>query len=380
MKEHRVRWLLACVVFLTTTVRLPAQSPSAPITQQPEASVPQAPEMKIRARVLLVNTFATVVNGKGQLVANLDEKDFQVTDNGVLQKIAYFDLGRTPLSLVFLIETSSRIEPLLSAMRQTGIIFGDTVMGPDDEAAVVGFNDSVDNLADFTTDHKVIQDTINKLKVGTERSKLFDAMAVGVEMLSSRVEMQPMVDLRERRLVIVIMSEATDFGSETRLDTVLRRAQLSNITIYSVGIPTTLAELEAPPKDVRPHLSPEGTFLLPRMPGIVQIPSTEDTRNGYGNLMNLNVWAVRNVKDKITGHALQIAASGTGGHHIATFGGTSMQKAVDEIGGELHLQYSLGYELKGTKETGYHEIRVHVDRKDLKVRARPGYYIAPPEI
>jgi len=28
---------------------------------------------------------------------------------------------------------------------------------------------------------------------------------------------------------------------------------------------------------------------------------------------------------------------------------------------------------------GYHEIKVNVDRKGMKVRARPGYYLAPPE-
>jgi hypothetical protein len=55
-----------------------------------------------------------------------------------------------------------------------------------------------------------------------------------------------------------------------------------------------------------------------------------------------------------------------------------MEKAVDEIAGELHSQYSLTYEPKDTQETGYHRIRVNVKRKDLKVRARPGYYIAPP--
>ena len=56
-----------------------------------------------------------------------------------------------------------------------------------------------------------------------------------------------------------------------------------------------------------------------------------------------------------------------------------MQKAVEEIGAELHAQYSLTYEPKGTNETGYHKIKVHVNHKNLKVRARPGYYIAPPE-
>jgi VWFA-related protein len=115
------------------------------------------------------------------------------------------------------------------------------------------------------------------------------------------------------------------------------------------------------------------------MPGTVQVPSTEDIRYGYGNLMNVNVWAARNVKDQITGHALQVAAAGTGGRHIATFGASTMQKAVNEIGGELHAQYSLTYEPKDTRETGYHKIKVDVKNKDLKVRARPGYYIEPTE-
>jgi len=288
-------------------------------------------------------------------------------------------LGLTPLSIVILVETSSRIEPLLSEMRKTGPIFADALMGADDEAAVVGFNDSVDHLADFTTNHDVIYDTIDNLKCGMQRSKLFEAMATGVNILSSRLQQQSPADSQERRPVIVVMSEATDVGSDGRLDAVLRRAQLYNIAIYSVGIPTTLAELKASPRDVRHQITPEGIFPQPGMPGTVQIQPTEDIRYGYGNLMNFNLWALKNVKDQITGHALQIAADKTGGRHIATFGPTTMQKAVDEIGAELHAQYSLIYEPKGTNKTGYHRIRVFVRRHNLKVRARPGYYIAPPE-
>jgi len=355
------------------------QAPSAPIIHEQATPVPQAPEGRIRTRVLFVNVPVTVMNAKGELVSNLDAKDFQVTDNGVPQKVTYLDLGHTLLSMVLLVETSSRIEPLLPEMRKTGILFADALMGPNDEAAVVGFNDSVDNLADFTTNHEVIQNTINELKCGTERSKLFDAMALGVGMLGSRLHRQPAADLPERRLVIVILSEATDVGSDGRLDAVVRRAQLYNIAVYSVGIPTTLAELKAPPRDVRPQITPEGIFRQPGMPGTVQIQPTEDIRYGYGNLMNFNLWALKNVKDQFTGHALQTAAAGTGGRHIATFGATSMEKAVDEIGGELHAQYSLTYEPKGTNQSGYHKISVHVKNKDLKVRARPGYYIAPPE-
>jgi hypothetical protein len=54
-----------------------------------------------------------------------------------------------------------------------------------------------------------------------------------------------------------------------------------------------------------------------------------------------------------------------------------LQKAIDAIGGELHSQYYLTYEPTDTNKTGYHRIKVQLDRKDLKVRAQPGYYIAP---
>lgn len=374
------KWrILPWTAALVAAPALLAQAPSGPIAQQPGTAVQQAPQKGIRTSVSLVNTPVTVRNGKGQMVDNLEQKDFQVTDNGVQQSITHFDLGSDPLSLVILIETSSRIAPLMPEIQKTGILFTDTVMGPDGEAAVIGFNDSVDKLADFTTNHDVIEKTINTLKTGTDGSKLFDAMAIGVEMLSGRPQPQPTADSPGRRRVMLIVSEATDAGSETRLGAVLRQAQLSNVTIYSVGISTTLAELKAKPKDTTVHATPEGTFGLPPQPGVPQTPNTEAQRYGYGNLMDLVVWAVKNVKNKITDHALEIAAAGTGGAFISTFKNESLQKAIDDIGGELHSQYSLTYAPTGTGDTGYHEIKVQVDKKDLKVRSRPGYYIAPPE-
>ena len=366
--------LLPWIAVMAATLTMFGQAPSGPIAQQPGAPVQQPPESRIRTRVSLVNTPVTVRNSKGDMVSELDAKDFRVTDNGVPQTITHFDLGSDPLSLVLLVETSSRITPLLPEVRKTGIVFTDTVMGPDAEAAVVGFNDSVDKLADFTTNHDVIQKTINNLKTGSDGSKLFDAMAVGVEMLSGRP--QPTADSPGRRRVMVIMSEANDAGSETRLGAVLRQAQLSNVTIYSIGLSTTLAELKAKPKDTTPQITPPGTFGMPPEPGIPQTPTTEAQRYGYGNLMDLVVWAVKNTKNKITDHALEMAAAGTGGAFIATFKNESLQKAVDDIGGELHSQYSISYTPTGTTAAGYHEIKVLVDRKDLKVRARPGYYLA----
>jgi len=160
---------------------------------------------------------------------------------------------------------------------------------------------------------------------------------------------------------------------------VLRQAQLSNVTIYSVGLSTTMAELKAPPKDTTPQVTPPGTFGRPPFPGSVQTPGSEGALYGTGDLMAVAAWAVQHVKNKITDHALELAATATGGEHIATFKNHSVENAIDEIGGELHSQYSLSYTPRGTSDTGYHEIKVKVNKEGLKVRARPGYYLAGPE-
>jgi VWFA-related protein len=327
-----------------------------------------------------VNTPITVRDSRGQMIHTLDAKDFRVTDNGVPQHILHFDMGGDPLSLVVLVETSLRVDAMLPQIRKAGIIITQTVMGGSGEAAVVAFNDSVDKLQEFTGDADRIEKTFTNLQAGTSGSRLYDAMAVGIEMLSGQP--QPTADKPGRRRVMLILSEATDIGSDTQLGAVLRQAQLANVTIYSVGLSTTRAELQAAPRDTTPQVTPPGTFGTPPMPGTVQTPDTEAARQGSGDLMPAIVWAVKHVKDKVKGNPLELATAGTGGEHLATYKDRSIEKAIDEIGGELHSQYSVSYAPTGTNDAGYHEIKVAIARHGSdkwKIRSRPGYYIGPPE-
>jgi hypothetical protein len=99
---------------------------------------------------------------------------------------------------------------------------------------------------------------------------------------------------------------------------------------------------------------------------------------GDNNLIPLAVWAVTNIKDQIHHNGLQIATTATGGTHFATWRDRSIQTAIDEIGGELHSQYLLMYTPTGTTE-GYHEIKVDVDKPNVSVRSRPGYFVEAAE-
>src|SRR5437867_447152 len=304
-----------------------AQAPTGPLPPKPGVPVQQPPKSEIKVQVALVTTPVTVRDGRGEMIHSLDAEDFRVTDNGAAQKISHFDLGGDPISLVILMETSSRIEPLAPEIRKTGILFTETVMGPTGEAAVVGFNDSVDKLQDFTSNADQIENTIANLRIGTSGSKLFDAMAVGVEMLTSRP--QATAEKPGRRRVMLIVSEATDEGSEKKLGEVLRQAQLANVTIYSAGLSTTRAELQAkrqPPQ--RPNL-PVGS--VPPPPGIPATPTYEDNyRYGSADLMAAVVWVVQHIYDQVKGNPLELAAAATGGAQLPTFKDRSVEKAIDE--------------------------------------------------
>jgi VWFA-related protein len=383
MRRNAQSPLILPLLLAIANVPARGQAPAGPIPLKPGVEVQQVPkdtQPRVKVQVALVNTPVTVRDARGDMVHNLEQNNFLITDNGVKQQISHFDLGGDPLSLAILIETSSRIAPLLPGMRKTGILFTQTVMGPNGEAAVVSFNDSVDKLEDFTTNSDLIEKTIAHLGQGTSGSKLYDAMAVGVEMLSGRPQATP--EKPGRRRVLMILSEAKDAGSEAKLGEVLRQAQLANVTIYSVGLSTTHAELQAKPKDTRPQITPPGTFPLPPQPGVPQTPTSEENRYGNIDLMAAAVWAVQHIHDQVKDHALEVAAAATGGAHLSTFKDRSIEKAIDEIGGELHSQYTITYTPTGTDAAGYHEIKVAVirnDAKNLKVRARPGYYLAAPE-
>ena len=381
-KEQGRRSMGLLLALLLAAMRLAAQAPTGPLPPKPGMPVQQPPKNEIKVQVTLVTTPVTVRDSRGEMVHNLEEKDFRVADQGVAQKISHFDLGGDPISLVILFETSSRIEPLAPEIRKTGILFTQIVMGAAGEAAVVGFNDSVDKLQDFTSNADQIENTIANLQTGTSGSKLFDAMAAGVEMLTSRP--QATVEKPGRRRVMLIVSEATDGehrDSKKKLGEVLREAQLANVTIYSVGLSTTRAELQAKPQPTkRPNL-PVGTVAPP--PGVPATPTYEDNyRYGGADLMGAVVWLVQHIHDQVKGNPLALAAAATGGAHLATFKDRSIENAIDEIGGELHSQYTISYTPTDGAVNGYHEIKVSVlrnDAKNLKIRARPGYYVAPPE-
>ncbi len=351
-------------------------APAGPLKPKPGVPPEQVPSVEqqkhaIRTRVTEVIAPVTVRDPRTrEMILTLTKDNFHVYDNGAEQKIDHFDLGGDPLSIVLAVETSSHVQPMLPAIRQSGIVFTETVMGQTAEAAVLGYDDTIDLLASFTTDVDGVQTTINKLRVGTSGMLLYDAMSRGIALLEQR----PAV----RRRVLVVIGEAQDSGSENKLGAVLRHAQLANVIIYSIGLSTTAADLRQPPGQYQQQqIGPPGTYPVPTPNGMPPTPELEQAVQPNMDLGALLIWLVKTGKNAIGPNSLEIASKATGGLHVNTMHDRTIEKAVDEVGGELHAQYTIGYRPPGDEPSGYHEIKVTVDRRDVNVRTRPGYYIPP---
>jgi VWFA-related protein len=346
-----------------------AQSAPGPIAPGLGQTAQGAPQNSIRVKVELVSMPVVVHDRKGGLVLDLDKKDFRVYDKGTQQSVEDFEMGGAPVSVVIVVETSSHIEALLPAIRKTGILFTQTVLGDDGDAAVIGYNDQVDKLLEFTSNQDAIENTIKNLQKGTDGMKLYDALGEAVAELRNRPA--------ARRRVIITLAEAVDKGSESKLGQVLQDAQLANITIYSVGLSTTSADVRGPEKQAAaPAATPPGTFGLPSAPGTIETPDSDSLRTGNVDLLAAAVWAVQHATAPIREHPLEIATVATGGLYKTAVRDTSIEPDIDDIGSELHAQYTLTYRPTDVAASGYHEIKVDVDRRGTKVRTRPGYYVA----
>ena len=365
----RTRGVILVLAALLGVAALPALQDEVS-GQQPARRT--EPDFRLRVKVELVTTPVTVFDAQGDFVYGLTRDDFTVWDNEVQQQITQFELSSPPISLVLLLNTSSRIKPLLDRVRSTGILFQSYILGESGEAAVITFDDEVQLRQDFTAEAEKVEKAIKAIKPGGDKTRLADALDRAIRMLTTRPP--------DRRRVIVIISEPRDISSETPLGEPLRTAQLADISIYTLALSYTEALWKTKPED-RPVPSspfPPGVFPTPPRPGTTQTPGTEQHYAARGDLLALIRQLVAGLRAPVN-NVLEVLAQGTGGRAHETSDDRTLQEAVRRIGDELHNQYLLAYRPSNLDQEGFHEIRVRVRRDAVHVHARPGYYLGPPQ-
>jgi VWFA-related protein len=333
------------------------------------APAQDAANQTFRLATKVVVAPAVVIGRHGQYINGLQSHDFQLTDNGKPQDIKV-DVTYIPISLVVAIQANASAEPVLPVVRKIGPLLQGLVTGDQGEVAIVAFDHRIQTLQDFTTDTAKIEEALAKLRAGSSTSSLNDAVVQSVRMLKTRPG--------TRRLVLLLISETRDYGSEAKVRDTLTDLQFANVSVYSVNINHLVNMFRTKAEPPGPDPIPAAARPMPA--GVP--PTPDNARQLYGNPTNSAefvpafVEIFKATKSIFVKNPVQIYTSFTGGDERGFINQRDLESAMSSIGDELHSQYLISYVPTNREEGGFHEIVVIVDRPDVKVRTRPGYWVA----
>jgi VWFA-related protein len=341
---------------------------AAGFAQQPGTPDPAKTEQDLRITVPVNVVIAptTVLDKHGDYINGLQLQDFQLLDNNKLQKITA-DIHDQPLSLVIVVQKSANLTDVLPKIQRIGSMLNDLIAGADGETAVVSFDHRIVTVQDFTSDTGKVSEAIKKLVPGSSNHSVNDAVIYAVRMLKKRPT--------DRRRVILLIAEKRDRGSQIRIREVLTEAEFVNGVIYSLDISSAVAALTSRAMPQPPPSIPTTAEHMPA--GGEATPTTVDQNYYNGNYVPVIADIFKAVKGVfIPDDALQVYTRFTGGKEYPFISEKSLERAVEGISQEIHSQYLLSYAPNNQSEGGFHEIRVTVNRPNLEVRTRPGYWVA----
>ncbi len=328
--------------------------------QQPNpAPQPNPAQQPIKVQVNEVIVPVTVTDEKGRFVTNLDQKDFQIYDQGKEQKIEFFTRERNqPVVVGFLIDlsNSSRTQwKNWEASAEEMVL----QMLPDDNPEMrkrmsgylIGYGNEAELMVDTTSDSEPFLTRLRKLKPGGGAA-LYDAIYMACTN-RKLIQGEPV----EPRRVIIVIGDGNDNHSSKTLEQVLELAQRNLVTIY--GISTIYSGFTS-----------EGTDPLTKLAqdtgGRVEYPLANPYKDVAGFLSQ--------PRDE-GNYALQ---PGTGGYASAV--SSAIFGSVANVVGEVTTQYILRYIPDSTTQDSskqYRALKVNVNLPNVKVRARRGYYPYP---
>jgi Ca-activated chloride channel family protein len=307
------------------------QVPRPPVSTAPDSAgqqasaTPDASAPTIQVNVKLVNVFATVTDKGGTPVASLKEEDFKVLEDGIPQKIAVFHReSELPLSIVIAIDTSLSTKGDQKLELEAARRFTRAILRPIDGVSLFEFSEIVDQLTPFTSDIRVIDKGIARVRTGAATA-LYDVLYLGSEALEKR----------RGRKVMVVITDGGDTMSKVSYQEAVREAQEAEVILYSI-------------------------IIVP-----------------------IEASAGRDIGGE---HALIQLSRDTGGKYFYAAGLQQLDSAFHQISEELRTQYLIAYyPVQHLSSSEFRKIEVKIEPSspdspnsgELQVRHRTGYYSMP---
>jgi len=194
----------------------------------------------VKLKADLVTVDATVTDKNGNFIRNLKAEDFTIYEDGVPQKLDFFEASEQaaltrPLAVVVAIDKSGSIKPEEIVRQRIATENFMNLVRPESVFAVMAFNQEVRVLQDFTSDPRKVSAAFQKIGEVTGSSRIFGSIDKAVAMLKHAPRFR---QGRRLRRVVIILTDGYDNVSPPDQDELIRRANDAEVTVFSITLPS----------------------------------------------------------------------------------------------------------------------------------------------
>lgn len=285
--------------------------------------------IKIESQLVTLN--ASAINVSGQPVINLNKSDFKLYEDGIEQEIVHFQSVNTPFNLVLLIDLSGSLKEKIRLIRRSAWSFIQATRS-EDKVAIVTFTSSTRLVCPLTNDRELLRTRLEDIRDTNGGTNFYDAVEDSLNWVFDQA--------KNERNSIVIMSDGVDNalpdvpgrGSRISFNELVDKVQESNTTVFPIYLDTEREVYEE-------------TGL--------------DLSRAYA----------------IARQQLQNLAEVTGGSIFYASRLDDLSGCYEKVASELRTIYSLGYyPSNGQKDGSFRKIRLRVNKDNIKIKTRRGYY------
>jgi VWFA-related protein len=350
-----LQFALAFVTLFSNTLGH-TQAAASPVEQSSMTVFP------VQSNLVLVPTLVT--NKTGEVVYTLKAEDFKIEDNGVEQRpILDEDSSQQPLSLVVAVQTGGVASQHLPDLRRLETMLEVMVGNVPHKIALVSFDSKPHLLQDFTEDTHQIGTSMQSIRTGDHGAAILDGLAFSLNLLQK----QPPTFRR----AVLLISEAVDHGSVTRIDEALRDVSETNTAIYSMTFSTEKAVVGAAIANKEP---PTGASMCYQRGTRSRGGSPQ--QGSCVNFAPVIILGARLGMNALRHNTSEAVARLTGGEYMRFEDEKSLEKGLFMISNQLSNRYMLSF-VPHSPTPGLHTIQVTLGNyPELQVSARTNYWVA----
>lgn len=264
--------------------------------------------------------------------ALLEQKDFQVLEDGLPQEILFFAAADAPFDLILLLDVSGSTSSKLKLVRRSAKRFAEAAR-PIDRIAVATFSDQPYLFSNFTLDRRQLRKDIDDIDDAFGGTNFWDSLNSVLKDMVPR-------DQTLRRTAVVVMTDGVDNalpdvkgpGSQTPFELLLANVRRSEALVFPIYL---------------------------------------DTQKEDGKKFNIPAAAYEAAREQLS----QLAStSGTTLYRAARL--EDLERVYAQVIRDLSRVYSIGYRPSNrTLDGKWRGVEVQlVGRPNLQARTKRGYY------